>query len=72
MKITLENRPKNKQIIVSEVLKDLPEWFGMDDFIAEYIENSAIYRLYNYQVLQHNIERISQKSYITLNFATKP
>ncbi len=48
MKITLENRPKNKQIIVSEVLKDLPEWFGMDDFIAEYIENSAIYRLYNY------------------------
>ena len=30
MKITLENRPKNKQIIVSEVLKDLPEWFGMD------------------------------------------
>ncbi|MDR2276365.1 MAG: GNAT family N-acetyltransferase [Vagococcus sp.] len=46
MKITLENSPKNKQIIVSEVLKDLPEWFGMDDSITEYIENSAIYPLW--------------------------
>jgi len=46
MKITLENNPNNKQRIVSEVLKDLPEWFGMDDTIAEYVENSATYPLW--------------------------
>ncbi len=46
MKIILEEKSENKRIIVNEVLKDLPEWFGMDDAISDYVENSVKYPLW--------------------------
>lgn len=46
MEIMLENNVKTKQVIVYEVLKDLPEWFGLDDALNEYVKNSSKYLLW--------------------------
>lgn len=46
LEITLENNAKTKQIIVYEVLKDLPEWFGLEEAIKEYVKNSSKYLLW--------------------------
>lgn len=46
MEIFLESNSDSKQKIVSEVLKDLPEWFGMEDALEEYVHNSIRYRLW--------------------------
>ncbi|MFI3622241.1 5'-nucleotidase C-terminal domain-containing protein [Vagococcus fluvialis] len=42
----LENNVKTKQVIVNEVLKDLPEWFRLDDALNEYVINSSKYLLW--------------------------
>lgn len=46
LEIVLENNVKTKQVIVNEVLKDLPEWFGLDDALNEYVINSSKYLLW--------------------------
>lgn len=40
MNIYLETDPQTKAKISSEILADLPEWFGLPESTAEYIANS--------------------------------
>ena len=46
MKIILETSSKNKKEIVSEVLQDLPEWFGLPEAIEEYVIKCQEYPLW--------------------------
>ena len=46
MAIRREKDSEMKQLIVKEVLMDLPEWFGIESAIDEYVEKSSEYPLW--------------------------